>query len=170
MTMVGDQRLKRLKTLGSISTSVAPRRSLLRALEEKLAAWTLGGTSGARVGYLGFSILVCMESRRSIRSRIPMGGEIYSRPGELNAAWCAMWNAEIFPMMRQYGIRPQVCRRPLAGARLYGKYTSETLGNLRNRYYGFDVTPFDKDHGLDLVDTGPAKIAQDPRASAHKLR
>jgi len=41
---------------------------------------------------------------------------------------------------------------PLAGGFLSGKYTPENLGDPEYRYSGFDVLPFDKQHGFRVVE------------------
>ncbi|MGI9004164.1 MAG: aldo/keto reductase [Pseudonocardia sp.] len=40
----------------------------------------------------------------------------------------------------------------MAAGFLSGKYTRETLSDPDNRYAGFDILPFDKDHGFTVVE------------------
>jgi aryl-alcohol dehydrogenase-like predicted oxidoreductase len=67
---------------------------------------------------------------------------------------------DIVPMMRRYGLGLTVWS-PLASGFLTGKYTRETLSDPDNRYAGFDILPFDKEHGFRLVE------AMRVMASAH---
>jgi aryl-alcohol dehydrogenase-like predicted oxidoreductase len=41
---------------------------------------------------------------------------------------------------------------PLSSGFLSGKYTRESLADPGNRYSGFDILPFDKEHGFRLVE------------------
>jgi aryl-alcohol dehydrogenase-like predicted oxidoreductase len=54
-------------------------------------------------------------------------------------------------MMRRDGLGMTVWS-PLASGFLSGKYTRESLSDPDNRYSGFDILPFDKEHGFRLVE------------------
>lgn len=54
-------------------------------------------------------------------------------------------------MMRRYRLGLTVWS-PLASGFLSGKYTRENLADPDNRYSGFDLLPFDKDRGFELVE------------------
>src|SRR6202011_5662229 len=58
---------------------------------------------------------------------------------------------DVIPMMRRYGLGLTVWS-PLASGFLTGKYTRETLADPDSRYAGFDILPFDKDHGFRVVE------------------
>jgi aryl-alcohol dehydrogenase-like predicted oxidoreductase len=58
---------------------------------------------------------------------------------------------DVIPMMRRYGLGMTVWS-PLSSGFLTGKYTRETLSNPDNRFSGFDLLPFDKEHGFKLVE------------------
>ncbi|MDQ2882971.1 MAG: aldo/keto reductase [Actinomycetota bacterium] len=60
-------------------------------------------------------------------------------------------NATSRPMMQRYGLGMTVWS-PLASGFLSGKYTRETLSEPGNRYAGFDILPFDKEHGFAVVE------------------
>ena len=51
---------------------------------------------------------------------------------------------------------------------LSGKYTRETLADPDNRFSGFDMLPFDKDHGFRVVEQMRA-IAADHQASVAQV-
>jgi aryl-alcohol dehydrogenase-like predicted oxidoreductase len=53
---------------------------------------------------------------------------------------------------------------PLASGFLSGKYTRENLKDQDNRLSGFDIIPFDKEKGFEVVDV-MKKIAADHHAS-----
>jgi aryl-alcohol dehydrogenase-like predicted oxidoreductase len=54
-------------------------------------------------------------------------------------------------MMQRYGLGMTVWS-PLASGFLSGKYTRDTLPDPGNRYAGFDILPFDKEHGFAVVE------------------
>lgn len=57
---------------------------------------------------------------------------------------------DVISMMRRYGLGMTVWS-PLASGFLSGKYTGDTLSDPDNRYAGFDILPFDKEHGFTVV-------------------
>jgi aryl-alcohol dehydrogenase-like predicted oxidoreductase len=58
---------------------------------------------------------------------------------------------DIIPMMRRFGLGLTVWS-PLASGFLSGKYRRENLSDPDNRYSGFDILPFDKEHGFKVVE------------------
>jgi aryl-alcohol dehydrogenase-like predicted oxidoreductase len=58
---------------------------------------------------------------------------------------------DVIPMMRRYGLGLTVWS-PLAAGFLSGKYTRDSLEDPDNRYSGFDILPFDKEHGFGVVE------------------
>lgn len=57
---------------------------------------------------------------------------------------------DVIPMMARYGLGLTVSSL-LASGFLTGKYMRESLGDPDNRYFGFDILPFDKEKGFALV-------------------
>jgi aryl-alcohol dehydrogenase-like predicted oxidoreductase len=70
---------------------------------------------------------------------------------------------DVIPMMRRYGLGLTVWS-PLSSGFLSGKYTRATLSDPDNRFSGFDLLPFDKEHGFRLVER-LRKIAAEHDAS-----
>jgi aryl-alcohol dehydrogenase-like predicted oxidoreductase len=66
-------------------------------------------------------------------------------------------------MMQRYGLGLTVWS-PLSSGFLSGKYTRATLSDPSNRFSGFDLLPFDKEHGFRLVER-LRKIAAEHEAS-----
>jgi aryl-alcohol dehydrogenase-like predicted oxidoreductase len=58
---------------------------------------------------------------------------------------------EVLPMMRMYGLGLTVWS-PLSSGFLSGKYTRESLSDPSKRNPGFDLLPFDREHGLAVLD------------------
>ena len=58
---------------------------------------------------------------------------------------------QVLPMASHYGLG-FTAWSPLAGGFLSGKYTRDNLKDPENRLSGFDMIPFDKEHGFALVD------------------
>jgi aryl-alcohol dehydrogenase-like predicted oxidoreductase len=58
---------------------------------------------------------------------------------------------ELVPMLQSEGVGLMVWS-PLAGGFLSGKYTPENLSDPDTRYGGFDILPFDKARGFELVE------------------
>ncbi len=58
---------------------------------------------------------------------------------------------DVIPMMRRYRLGLTVWS-PLASGFLSGKYTRDSLSDPDNRCSGFDIIPFDKEHGFKLVE------------------
>ena len=58
---------------------------------------------------------------------------------------------DVIPMMEHYGLGLTVWS-PLTSGFLSGKYTRENLSDKDNRFSGFDMIPFDKEFGFQLVE------------------
>lgn len=58
---------------------------------------------------------------------------------------------DVIPVMRRNGLGLTVWS-PLASGFLSGKYTRENLTDPDNRYFGFDILTFDKEHGFRVVE------------------
>jgi aryl-alcohol dehydrogenase-like predicted oxidoreductase len=74
---------------------------------------------------------------------------------------------DVIPMMAHHGLGLTVWS-PLASGFLSGKYTRETLSDPQNRYSGFDLLPFDKERGFELVERMRA-IARQREASVAQV-
>lgn len=144
-----DQSLKRLGT-DYLDLYIAHREDPFTPLEESLDALDSLVRSG-KVRYLGFSnwsawkAAAAMELQKT-HSLAPfthgqMHYSLLSRDVE----------RDVVPMMRRYGLGMTVWS-PLSSGFLTGKYTRETLSNPENRFSGFDLLPFDKEKGFELVE------------------
>ena len=58
---------------------------------------------------------------------------------------------DMIPVMDRYNLGLTVWS-PLVSGFLSGKYTRENLADKDNRLSGFDIMPFDKEHGFKLVE------------------
>lgn len=131
---------------------------------------TLGETglivSRLSLGAMTFSIAGSGAGDRSfgtIYKSDPMSADVMVRQA-LDAGINFFDTADVYiiPTMRRYGLGLTVWS-PLAGGFLSGKYTRETRSNPDNRYSGFDILPFEKEHGFRLVER-MRTIAQDHHA------
>jgi aryl-alcohol dehydrogenase-like predicted oxidoreductase len=144
-----DQSLSRL---GSewIDVYLVHREDPLTPLEETLGALDEVVRAG-KVRYLGFSnwsawkVAAALEIQRRNGLAPFTHGQVY---------WSLVGRdvERDFPaLQRRYGIGLTVWS-PLAGGFLSGKYTPENLRDPEYRYSGFDVLPFDKQHGFAVVE------------------
>jgi aryl-alcohol dehydrogenase-like predicted oxidoreductase len=144
-----DQSLKRLGT-DYLDVYIVHKEDPVTPLEETLQALDSVVRAG-KVRYLGFSnwsawkVAAAMEIQKA-GSLAPFthGQMHYSLLGR-------DVERDVIPMMRRYGLGMTVWS-PLATGFLSGKYTRETLSNPENRFSGFDMLPFDKEHGFRLVE------------------
>jgi len=144
-----DQSLKRLGT-DYLDVYIAHREDPYTPLEETLQALDSVVRAG-KVRYLRFSnwsawrVAAAMEIQKA-NSLAPFthGQMHYSLLGR-------DVERDVIPMMRRYGLGLTVWS-PLSSGFLTGKYTRETLANPDNRFSGFDLLPFDKEHGFRLVE------------------
>jgi aryl-alcohol dehydrogenase-like predicted oxidoreductase len=156
-----DQSLKRLGT-DWIDVYIAHREDPFTPLEETLAALDTVVRSG-KVRYIGFSnwsawkVAAALEIQKA-NSLAPFthGQMHYSLLGR-------DVERDVIPMMRRYGLGLTVWS-PLSSGFLSGKYTRATLSDPNNRFSGFDLLPFDKEHGFRLVER-LRKIADEHGAS-----
>jgi len=144
-----DQSLRRLGTEW-IDIYIVHREDPFTPIEETVEALDTVVRAG-KVRYLGFSnwsawkVAAALEMQRA-RGLAPFthGQMYYSLLGR-------DVERDVIPMMRRYGLGLTVWS-PLASGFLSGKYTPETLSSPDNRYSGFDILPFDKQHGFKLVE------------------
>ncbi|MDK1490115.1 aldo/keto reductase [Sinorhizobium sp. 7-81] len=144
-----DQSLKRLGT-DWIDVYIVHKEDPYTPLEETLSALDEVVRSG-KVRYIGFSnwsawkVAAALEIQKaSGLARFTHGQMHYSLLGR-------DVERDVIPMMQRYGLGLTVWS-PLAAGFLSGKYTRDNLGDPDNRYSGFDILPFDKEHGFRLVE------------------
>jgi aryl-alcohol dehydrogenase-like predicted oxidoreductase len=159
-----DESLRRLGT-DWIDVYIAHKDDPFTPVEETIAALDAVVRAG-KVRYLGFSnwsawkVAAALELQRAHGlARFTHGQMHYSLLGR-------DVERDVIPMMRRYGLGLTVWS-PLASGFLSGKYTRESLSEPGNRYSGFDILPFDKEHGFKLVErlrpiaqTHDASVAQ----------
>jgi aryl-alcohol dehydrogenase-like predicted oxidoreductase len=141
-----------LSRLGSdwIDVYIVHREDPLTPLEETLAALDDVVRAG-KVRYLGFSNWSAWKAAAALEiqranglARFTHGQVYYSLLGR-------DVERDFTALQRRYGIGLTVWS-PLAGGFLSGKYTPENLKDPEYRYSGFDVLPFDKQHGFAVVE------------------
>lgn len=144
-----DESLRRLGT-DWIDVYIAHREDPHTPLEETLAALDAVVRAG-KVRYLGFSnwsawTVAAARELQKAHGLAPFthGQMYYSLLGR-------DVERDVIPMMQRYGLGLTVWS-PLAAGFLSGKYTRENLSDPDNRYSGFDLLPFDKEHGFTLVE------------------
>ena len=144
-----DQSLKRLGT-DWIDLYIVHREDPQTSLEETLSALDDVVRAG-KVRCVGFSnwsawkVAAALEIQRANGlARFTHGQMYYSLVGR-------DVERDFVALQRRYGIGMTVWS-PLAGGFLSGKYTPENLRDPEYRYSGFDVLPFDKEHGFRVVE------------------
>lgn len=144
-----DQSLTRLGT-DRVDVYIVHREDPYTALEETLAALDEVVRAG-KARYLAFSnwsawkVAAALEIQRAHGlARFTHGQMYYSLVGrDVERDFVALGG--------RYRIGMTVWS-PLAGGFLSGKYTPENLSDPDYRYSGFDVLPFDKEHGFRVVE------------------
>lgn len=144
-----DESLKRLGT-DWIDVYIVHKEDPHTPLEETLSALDEVVRSG-KARYIGFSnwsawkVAAALEIQKAAGfARFTHGQMHYSLLGR-------DVERDVIPMMQRYGLGMTVWS-PLASGFLSGKYTRDSLGDPDNRYSGFDILPFDKEHGFRLVE------------------
>jgi len=144
-----DQSLRRL---GSewIDVYIAHREDPYTPLEETLHALDAIVRAG-KVRYLGFSNWSAWKAAAALEIQKAQALAPFTH-GQMHYSLLGRdVERDVIPMMRRYGLGLTVWS-PLASGFLSGKYTPETLSSPDNRYSGFDILPFDKQHGFKLVE------------------
>jgi aryl-alcohol dehydrogenase-like predicted oxidoreductase len=144
-----DQSLKRLGT-DWIDVYVAHREDPQTPLEETVAALDAVVRAG-KVRYLGFSNWSAWKAAAALELQRSNGLACFTHGQMYYSLLGRDVERDVIPMMRHYGLGLSVWS-PLAAGFLSGKYTRDNLSDPDNRYSGFDVIPFDKQHGFALVD------------------
>lgn len=160
-----DQSLRRLGT-DWIDIYIAHVQDPFTPLEETLAALDAVVRAG-KVRYLGFSNWSAWAVSAALEIQKANGLARFTH-GQVNYSLLGRdVERDIVPMMRRYGLGMTVWS-PLAGGFLSGKYTRENLTDPQNRFASFDVLPFDKEHGFQLVQKIRA-VAQNHQASVAQV-
>ncbi len=144
-----DQSLSRLGT-DWIDLYIVHREDRNTPLEETLAALDAVVRAG-KVRYLGFSNWSAWKVAASLEIQKANGLAPFTHGQTHYSLLGRDVERDIIPMMRRYGLGLTVWS-PLSSGFLSGKYTRENLTDPGNRYSGFDLLPFDKEHGFRVVD------------------
>lgn len=144
-----EQSLRRLGT-DWIDLYIVHREDPNTPLEETLAALDTVVRAG-KVRYLGFSNWSAWKVAASMEIQKANGLAPFTH-GQMHYSLLGRdVERDIVPMMRRYGLGLTVWS-PLSSGFLSGKYTRESLADPGNRYSGFDILPFDKEHGFRVVE------------------
>lgn len=144
-----DQSLKRL---GSdwIDVYIAHKDDPFTPLEETLEALDAVVRAG-KVRYLGFSNWPAWKVSAALEIQKARGLAPFTH-GQMHYSLLGRdVERDVVPMMRRYGLGMTVWS-PLASGFLSGKYTRKTLDDPANRLSGFDILPFDKEHGFRVLE------------------
>lgn len=156
-----------LRRLGSdwIDVYIAHREDPFTPLEETLAAFDAVVRAG-KVRYLGFSNWSAWKAAAALEIQKANGYAQFTHGQMYYSLLGRDVERDVIPMMQRYGLGLTIWS-PLAAGFLSGKYTPESLSDPDNRYSGFDLLPFDKQHGFRLVEqmrkiasTHDASVAQ----------
>jgi aryl-alcohol dehydrogenase-like predicted oxidoreductase len=160
-----DQSLRRLGT-DWIDVYIVHKEDPLTPLEETLTSLDAVVRSG-KVRYLGFSNWSAWKAAAALEIQRANGLAPFTH-GQMHYSLLGRdAERDVIPMMQRYGLGLTVWS-PLASGFLTGKYTRENLSDPDNRYAGFDILPFDKEHGFQLVERIRA-IAQRRGASVAQI-
>ena len=152
-----DQSLKRLGT-DWIDLYIAHREDPHTPLEETLFALDALVRSG-KVRYIGFSNWSAWKVAAALEIQKAHGLAPFTH-GQMHYSLLGRdIERDVIPVLRRYGLGLTIWS-PLASGFLSGKYTRENLADPQNRYSGFDILPFDKEHGFKLVERMRAIGAQ----------
>jgi aryl-alcohol dehydrogenase-like predicted oxidoreductase len=144
-----DQSLKRLGT-DWIDVYIVHREDPFTPLEETLATLDAVVRAG-KVRYIGFSNWSAWKTAAALEIQRREGWAPFTHGQMYYSLLGRDLERDVLPMMRRYGIGLTVWS-PLAGGFLSGKYTPENLSDPDTRYGGFDILPFDKARGFELVE------------------
>jgi len=144
-----DQSLKRLGT-DWIDVYIAHREDPYTPIEETLTALDAVVRAG-KVRYLGFSNWSAWKAAAALEIQKANGLAPFTHGQMYYSLVGRDVERDVIPMMRRYGLGLTVWS-PLAFGFLSGKYTRQTLSDPNNRLSGFDLLPFDKERGFELVE------------------
>jgi aryl-alcohol dehydrogenase-like predicted oxidoreductase len=144
-----EQSLRRLGT-DWIDLYIVHREDPLTPIEETVAALDAIVRAG-KVRYLGFSNWSAWKVAAALELQRAAGLAPFSH-GQMHYSLLGRdIERDVIPMLRRHGLGLTVWS-PLAAGFLSGKYTRANLADPANRYGGFDILPFDKEHGFALVE------------------
>lgn len=144
-----DASLKRLGT-DYIDLYIVHRDDRFTPVDETLDALDALVHAG-KVRYIGYSNWSAWKAATALQIQKAKGLAQFTS-GQMHYALTGRdIEHEIVPFMQDSGVSLTVWS-PLAAGFLSGKYTRETLKDPENRLSGFDIIPFDKDKGFQLVD------------------
>jgi aryl-alcohol dehydrogenase-like predicted oxidoreductase len=160
-----DRSLRRLGT-DWIDIYIAHREDPFTPLEETLEALDAVVRQG-KVRYLGFSNWSAWKVAAALEIQKSNGLAPFTHGQMYYSLLGRDVERDVIPMMRRYGLGLTVWS-PLASGFLSGKYTRENLSDPNNRYSGFDILPFDKEHGFQLVEL-MRRIADEHQTSVAQI-
>jgi aryl-alcohol dehydrogenase-like predicted oxidoreductase len=144
-----EQSLRRLDT-DFIDVYVVHREDLHTPLEETLATLDEIVRAG-KVRYIGFSNWSAWRVAASMEIQKANGWAPFSHGQMHYSLLIRDIERDLVPVMDRYKLGLTVWS-PLVSGFLSGKYTRESLADKDNRLSGFDIMPFDKEHGFALVE------------------
>jgi len=144
-----DQSLRRIGTEW-IDIYIAHREDPFTPIEETVEALDTVVRAG-KVRYLGFSNWSAWKAAAALEMQRARGLAPFTHGQMYYSLLGRDVERDVIPMMRRYGLGLTVWS-PLASGFLSGKYTRQTLSDPDNRISGFDLLPFDKEHGFKLVE------------------
>lgn len=144
-----DASLARLGT-DYVDVYIAHRNDPLTPLEETLQALDAIVRQG-KARYLGVSNWPAWKMSAAIAMQRANGWAQFTHAQMMYSLLGRGVEDEVVPMMRHFGMG-LTAWSPLAGGFLSGKYTRGGDKDADDRLSGFDMIPFDKDKGFDLVD------------------
>ena len=144
-----DQSLRRLGT-DWIDVYIAHKEDPHTPLEETLEALDSLVRTG-KVRYLGFSNWSAWKAAAALEIQRASGFAPFTHGQMYYSLLGRDVERDVIPMMRRYGLGMTVWS-PLASGFLSGKYTRQNLTDPDNRLSGFDLLPFDKEHGFTVVE------------------
>ncbi|UPK72231.1 aldo/keto reductase [Chitinophaga filiformis] len=144
-----EQSLKRLNT-DYIDLYIVHKEDPYTPLEETLETLDMLVRAG-KVRYIGFSNWTVWKAAIAYQMQKERGWATFSNGQMYYSLLGRDVEHDIVPFMQHAGIGMTVWS-PLAGGFLSGKYTREGAKDQDNRLSGFDILPFDKEKGYDVVD------------------
>ena len=142
--------VSRLAFGAMIDVYIVHREDPFTPLEETLEALDAIVRAG-KVRYLGFSNWSAWKAAAALEMQRANGWAPFTHGQMYYSLLGRDVERDVIPMMQHYGLGLDVWS-PLASGFLSGKYTREGLSDPNNRYSGFDLLPFDKEHGFRLVE------------------
>jgi len=144
-----EQSLKRLNT-DYIDLYIVHKEDPYTPLEETLETLDMLVRAG-KVRYIGFSNWTVWKAAIAYQMQKERGWATFCNGQMYYSLLGRDVEYDIVPFMRHAGIGITVWS-PLAGGFLSGKYTREGAKDQDSRLSGFDILPFDKEKGYNVVD------------------